>query len=85
LDDSLRRSWGQLNDWYGIRLDGIDNISQENDDDRVFLGLTASHRNGHVRAAAVRALGLETSSLVIPFCLLRLSDWVSVMSSVYSW
>lgn len=77
LDDWLRLSWGQLEDWYGMRPEGVDTIVPTTDTDRVFLGLVASHRSGYVRAAALRALDADPSDLAIPFCLIRLGDWVS--------
>jgi len=77
LDESLRQSWAHLEDWYGLRPEAIDNIGLNTDSDRVFVGLVTSHRSGHVRAAALRALGADPSDLGVPFLLIRLADWVT--------
>lgn len=77
LDESLRQSWAHLEDWYGLRPEAIDNIGLNIDSDRVFVGLVTSHRNGYVRAAALRALGADASNVGIPFLLIRLADWVT--------
>jgi HEAT repeat protein len=77
LDESLRQSWANLEDWYGLRPEAIDSLGQNTDADRTFLGLVTSHRNGYVRAAALRALEADSSDIVIPFVLIRLVDWVS--------
>lgn len=42
----------------------------------VLFGVAASHANGHVREAAVRALREETSGAELPFLLVRLDDWI---------
>ena len=38
--------------------------------------MLASHPNGHVREAAVDALGFSTSGVEIPFLAIRANDWV---------
>jgi HEAT repeat protein len=81
LDDSLRRTWGQLEDWYGLRAESLKRFHVRNDADRIYLGLIASHRNGFVREEALRTLGLDGSEIVIPFYLIRLTDWVDEVRS----
>jgi HEAT repeat protein len=81
LDESLRRTWGQLEDWYGLQAESLKGFHVRNDADRIYLGLIASHRNGFVREAALRTLGLERSEIVIPFYLIRLTDWVDEVRS----
>jgi len=81
LDEWLRRTWGQLEDWYGLRADVLSGLELKNRSDQIFLGLIASHRNGFVRAEAVRILGLDESEAVVPFLLVRLVDWVNEVRS----
>jgi len=81
LDDLLRRTWGQLEDWYGMRAESLKGFHVRNDADRIYLGLIASHRNGFVREEALRTLGLDRSEIVIPFYLIRLTDWVDEVRS----
>src|SRR5438045_932194 len=54
LDESLRQSWAHLEDWYGMKPDAIENIGGSADADRLYLALVSCHRNGHVRAQALR-------------------------------
>jgi HEAT repeat protein len=77
LDESLRRSWGQVEDWYGLKPGAVKELGGDTDEDVVFLGLVSCHRNGYVRAEALRILGSKPSGLIIPFVLMRLVDWVS--------
>jgi HEAT repeat protein len=78
LDDLLRRTWGQLE---GLRAESLKGFHLRNDADRIYLGLIASYRNGFVREEALRALGLDRSEIVIPFYLVRLTDWVDEVRS----
>lgn len=82
LDDWLRQTWASLEDWYGLRPEAVRVLRPKTHADRVFLGLTASHRSGFVREEAIRALGLEDSESVVPFLLIRLVDWVNPVRSV---
>src|SRR6266702_3642562 len=38
LDESLRQSWANLEDWYGLRPEAIDSLGRNTSADRVFLG-----------------------------------------------
>jgi hypothetical protein len=76
LDEHLRQGWHYLGDWYDMRPDAVDDLGGDSEADKIFLGLVASNRSGYVRAAAIRALGADTSALGIPFLLVRLTDWV---------
>jgi hypothetical protein len=77
LDESLRQSWGQVEDWYGMKPNAIERLGGDTDEDLVFIGLVSCHRNGFVRAEALRVLGSKPSGVIIPFVLIRLVDWVS--------
>jgi hypothetical protein len=81
LDEMLRREWGYLEYWQGIRPESISSLASVSLDDRAFLRLVASHRNGFVRAEALRLLSNDDSREVIPHILLRLTDWVDQVRS----
>jgi hypothetical protein len=74
LDEGLRRMWGQLEDWYGLRATDLRGLEVKNRSDQIFMGLIGSHRSGFVRAEAIRILGLDESETVVPFLLIRLAD-----------
>lgn len=82
LDESLRRSWGHLEDWYGMKPNVVRMLERSTENDRLFLSLVSCHRNGYVRAEALHALGTESSGIVLPFVLIRLVDWVSEVRSI---
>jgi hypothetical protein len=81
LDESLRRSWGHLEDWYGMKPERVETMAAGCDADRLYLALLTCHRNGYVRAEALRVLGEDRSEIVLPFILIRLVDWVRPVAS----
>jgi HEAT repeat protein len=77
-DEALRRSWGRLEDWYGMKADAVNELGGETAADRLYLALLTCHRSGYVRAEALRVvLATNSSDLIIPFALIRLVDWVN--------
>jgi HEAT repeat protein len=81
LDETLRRVWGYLEYWHGLRPENVRSLAPVSIDDKVFVRLVASHRNGYVRAEALRLLSDDESLEVIPYMLLRLTDWVDQVRS----
>jgi hypothetical protein len=81
LDDTLRRVWGYLEYWHGLRPESVHGLASASIDDKVFVRLVASHRSGYVRAEALRLLSNDESIEVIPYILLRLTDWVDQVRS----
>jgi HEAT repeat protein len=82
LDHALRTSWAHLEDWYGMKPYDLGRITGDTDADQLYLALTSCHRNGFVRAEALRLLGAGSSEIIIPFALLRLVDWVREVAAV---
>jgi hypothetical protein len=66
LDEMLRRVWGHLEYWHGLRPESVPRLASVSVDDRVFVRLVASHRNGFVRAGALRLLANDEFVEVIP-------------------
>ncbi len=76
LDESLRKSWSYLAEWYGMKPREV--IAGETEADILYTALGTCHRDGHVREAAIRALPVGPSlPVAIPLVLLRLTDWVA--------
>jgi len=57
LDEALRRAWGYLDYWHGLRPDVVSSLRPLTRDDVVFSRLIASHRNGYVRDEALKLPG----------------------------
>jgi HEAT repeat protein len=81
LDEMLRRVWGYLEYWHGLRPENVPGLASVSIDDKVFVRLVASHRSGFVRAEALRLLSNDESPEVIPYILLRLTDWADQVRS----
>jgi HEAT repeat protein len=81
LDETLRRVWGYLEYWHGLRPESVRSLAPVSIDDKVFVRLVASHRSGYVRAEALHLLSDDKSPEVIPYILLRLTDWVDQVRS----
>ena len=81
LDETLRRVWGYLEYWHGLRPESVPGLASVSVDDKAFVRLVASHRSGFVRAEALRLLSNDESLEVIPYILLRLTDWVDQVRS----
>jgi HEAT repeat protein len=81
LDEALRRVWGYLEYWHGLRPESVRGLESHSIDDKVFVRLVASHRSGYVRNEALRLLSDDESLEVIPYILLRLTDWVDQVRS----
>jgi len=80
LDDRLRRA-GTFNGiwadgWNGVTPREVAALEVESHGGRLLLGLLASHRDGYVREAAVIRLTELAGAWVLPFLLVRASDWV---------
>lgn len=77
LYESLRRVWGYLEYWHGLRPESVRGLTSVSIDDKVFVRLVASHRSGYVRAEALRLLLDDESLEAVPYILLRLTDWLT--------
>ncbi len=82
FDESVRRSWEYGGPWHNLDSRELGSIGTNSDADRTYLALLTCHRNGYVREAAVRILGAHPSGTIIPFALIRLTDWVGNVADV---
>src|ERR1017187_7049924 len=76
LDESLRRSWSQLQYWYGLKPREAKTFRPHSQDDWLFLALLSCHRDGFVCVEAVQNLGAAPPEIAIPFLMIRMVDWV---------
>ena len=77
FDDHLRHfQWKEGLDWHALSPKSVRQLRIADDADRFFVGLLTSHANGFVRAEAVRLIACDLSPMLLPFLLVRLTDWV---------
>jgi len=82
LEDSLRRGWGATDYWVGLRAENLASLASASPGYADLLRLTTMHRDGYVRAEALRLLRDERFDETLPFLLLRCSDWVDEVRSL---
>jgi hypothetical protein len=81
LDESLRNTGSPYDAWHKLRPEEIRKLEVKSIEEKSFTRLLASHRSGYVRAEALRLCAEDNSPDLIPFALLRLTDWVVQVQS----
>jgi len=77
LDEAVRREWGYLDVWYGLRPETVAATTINTEEDAAFLRVATCHQSGYVREQAIRCLAQDTSPNALPFLLIRAADWVA--------
>lgn len=70
LDEGLRPGWPHIPGWHNLRPSDITRGAS------MLLCVFASHPSGYVREEALRRLRPDEDERIVPFLLLRLTDWV---------
>jgi hypothetical protein len=77
LDEAVRREWGYLDVWYGLRPETVAATRVNADEDAAFLRVATCHQSGYVREQAIKGLAQDESSNSLPFLIVRSVDWVA--------
>ena len=77
IDEHHRRfDWTRGADLFNLPPQSVKLLPLNSDADRFFVGLLASHHNGFVRAEAIGRVATDPTDFLLPFVLMRLTDWV---------
>ncbi len=66
LDESLRRGWGYVDYRRRLSPENVSGLWSSSPEDRAFVCLVASHRNGYVRAEVLKICGFRGKAKRIP-------------------
>ena len=66
-------------DWYRLLPQDLNRLQTFGEASGALLGMASFHHSGYVREEAVKRLNRITTGIEIPFLLIRLDDWVSIV------